>query len=709
MGYSLIFLLSFKNAHLCAGGAERSMKKILSGLLLATAALSIHAEEGPNTLKPSHQFPTNQEAIKAYNVDNPDQAILSPITVTASASLLDELLSPKSVSIYSKEDIKKSGANTLLNFFKYNTTLQIDPSSGNPLTPKISMRGFGIQDGYQTINIIVDGVSINAIDMVPQQIGSIPLQSIEKIEILNSSGSVLYGDNSAAGTIIIQTNNSFNREKLFGSLKAGGGTYANRIADAHIGSVTEFHDVKLLADAQFSYSGSDGKKQVLADNNVWPGGRRDINENLNGKATWGFKAGDFEATASYHKNNSKVFYTGSLSHEKFSKDPDQDVTGGTRLISRDEDITTSLKYKINEVFNLSYTFGKTDRTRETTWSSGYGSDQHYDGHNHRFVLQTIQDRFIVKTGFDYKFNERANTNSTEFTSKENIAGFFSGDFFITDRLSLNAGFRQAYISFNHKSSNPLLTSTESPNAYNAALNYSLLKNDALFFSYQHAYQSPDIDRFFTTPWGQPTEFNAFIDTMTMDTYSTGYKHIDDTLKIKLDLYYSDLKKEIFYNTATYRNTNYGSSEKYGIELSLYKNFDFFDANINYTYTDTRAKLGTGVYEIGGQPHHVILASVGKQFTSTLLPLQHHGIKLSHKYKSRSYHMDDFDNSQFEHQSYNSSAINYQLSDNQHWTVDFSVNNLLEVANGQFVDYGNSTVVYPTNYERTFSGSVYYTF
>jgi len=72
-------------------------------------------------------------------------------------------------------------------------------------------------------------------------------------------------------------------------------------------------------------------------------------------------------------------------------------------------------------------------------------------------------------------------------------------------------------------------------------------------------------------------------------------------------------------------------------------------------------------------------------------------------------MDDFDNSQFEHQSYNSSAINYQLSDNQHWTIDFSVNNLLEVANGQFIDYGTTTVVYPTNYERTFSGSVYYTF
>jgi len=115
---------------------------------------------------------------------------LSPITVTASASTLDELLSPKSVSIYSKEDIKNSGANSLLNFLKYNTSIQVDPSSGNIQTPKLSMRGFGMQDGYQNINVIVDGVSINQIDMVPQKLGAIPLQSIEKIEVLNSSGSV---------------------------------------------------------------------------------------------------------------------------------------------------------------------------------------------------------------------------------------------------------------------------------------------------------------------------------------------------------------------------------------------------------------------------------------------------------------------------------------------------------------------------------------
>jgi len=144
-------------------------------------------------------------------------------------------------------------------------------------------------------------------------------------------------------------------------------------------------------------------------------------------------------------------------------------------------------------------------------------------------------------------------------------------------------------------------------------------------------------------------------------------------------------------------------------LQIYKDFGFFDTNINYTYTDTRAKTATGVYEISGQPHHVVLASIGKQFTSTLLPLQHHGIKISHKYKSKSYRFDDGDNQYNEAPSFNSSAINYQLSDSQHWTVDFSVNNLFEIPNGQWVRGSFTNGVYATDYERTFSGSVYYTF
>jgi iron complex outermembrane receptor protein len=683
-------------------------KHIITSLLLLTTAAPILAQESEDqeAIKPSYRFPSTADAVKAYNKDHPDQAMLSPITVTASASTLDELLSPKSVSIYSKEDIRKSGANSLLNFFKYNTSIQVDPSSGNIQTPKLSMRGFGMQDGYQNINIIVDGVSINQIDMVPQKLGAIPLQSIEKIEVLNSSGSVLYGDQSAAGTIIIHTDMSFDRKEFFGSLRAGGGTYAVRNVDAHLGSITEFWDVKFLTDLKFSYLGSDGKKQVIADSSAWPGGKRDTSSILNGKATWGFKVGDFEAVASYAKDDSKIVYTGSMTPVQFRSDPDRDVTNGSQWISRDEDITTKLKYKISDVFNLTYNFSVRDRTNENVLASGYAYGYHYDTHDHRLTLKSIHDRFVLLTGFYYKFSERANTHGTTFTSKENLAGFISGDFFLSDRLTFNAGFRQAHITFGHDvaSSNTHLRKSESPNAYNAAINYSLFKNDALFFSYQHAYQAPDIDRFFASG----DVFNGFIDTMTINTYSTGYKHIEDGLSVKIDLYYSDLKKEIYYDQTN--NTNYDTSEKYGLDLALYKDFGLFDTNLNYTYTSTRAKLGGRPYEIGGQPHHVVLASIGKRFTSSLMPLPYHGIRVSHKYKSKSYYLDDYNNYFNEAKGYNSTAINYQLSDDKHWSLDFSVNNLFEVANAQFVrGYNYAEAVYPTYYERTFLGTATFAF
>jgi iron complex outermembrane receptor protein len=195
--------------------------------------------------------------------------------------------------------------------------------------------------------------------------------------------------------------------------------------------------------------------------------------------------------------------------------------------------------------------------------------------------------------------------------------------------------------------------------------------------------------------------------MTMDTYSTGYKHIEDGLSVKIDLYYSDLKEEIYYNQSV--NTNYDTSEKYGLDLVFYKDFGLFDTNLNYTYTSTRAKLDGRAYIIGGVPHHVVLASIGKKFTNSLFPLPYHGIRVSHKYKSKSRYLDDYNNTYGEAKGYNSTSINYQLSDDKHWTVDFSVNNLFGVANGQFVRAWNGPAVYPTYYERTFLGTASFAF
>ena len=685
---------------------------LFPSLFLSTQLFA--ADEDPKDLKPSYQMPSTKAAVKSYNVEMQNKALLSPITVTANSTVADELLSPKSVTIYSKDDITRSGVNNLLDFFKYNTEIQADPSFGNVLNPQLSMRGFGNGDGYQNINVIVDGVSLNQIDQVPQQLGSVPINSIEKIEVVKSAGSVLYGDNSAAGTIIIRTNNSFDRKKLYGSVRSGFGTYNTKLTHVNLGSVTDFNGFKVLADGNFSYLDSEGKKQVLED------GSKDTTEDLNGKATLGLQKDNFEVVTSFIKDDANVIYTGNMSLDAFHQNPDASVVTGRKNIIHKEDWVTALKYKINDRFNLAYTYA--NKTKDSKFPNPFFPYlPHYEGDDHRFTLQTVMDDFVVLTGFDYNNNFRA--ESGDVTGKENIAGFISADYFVNERLSLNAGFRQAFITFNHDNdeANTHLSKSVKPSSYNAALNYSLSKSDALFSSYAHAYQSPDIDRFFTVIYSddfttQTTVFNRFINTMMMDTYSIGYKHIDDGLKVKAEFYYADLDNEIYFNSIPVgndffgRNTNFDASSKHGVDLSVYKDFGFFYSSINYVYTTTEAKVGTQRYQISAQPEHIVMAAIGTKFTSELLPLHYHSINFSHKYQSNSYAQDDFDNSLGRQQDYNASTLNYQLSDNRHWTIDFAIQNLFDVANGQFIDFGNlQPVVYPTNYQRTFQGSVSYRF
>ncbi len=370
----------------------------------------LFAEEEKKDLKPSYKMPSTKAAIKSYNADLQDKALLSPITVTASSSVADELLSPKSVTIYSKDDIARSGVNSLLDFFKYNTEIQADPSFGNMLNPQLSMRGFGNGDGYQNINVIVDGVSLNQIDQVPQQIGSIPISSIEKIEVVKSGGAVLYGDNSAAGTIIIRTNNSFDRKPFYGSIRSGFGTYNTKLEHINLGSVTDFNGFKVLADGNFTYLDAEGKKQVLPD------GSKDTMENLNGKATLGLQKDNLEIITSFIKDDANVVYTGNMSLDAFHQNPNANVTTGSRNIIHKEDWTTSLKYRINNNFNVAYTYANKAK------DSFYFSLREYKGEDHRLTLQSIQDNFVVLTGFDYNNNVR--TSSGEVDIKRKYCRFY---------------------------------------------------------------------------------------------------------------------------------------------------------------------------------------------------------------------------------------------------------------------------------------------
>ena len=127
------------------------------------------------------------------------------LVVTAPRFADDARKLPANISVLSAEDIAKSAARTVPDLLAEQVGITLKDFYGNNATlTSIDMRGYGVTGGQNTL-ILVDGRRMTDIDLSSVQWSSVPLSSIERIEILRGTGSVLYGDGASAGVINIVT------------------------------------------------------------------------------------------------------------------------------------------------------------------------------------------------------------------------------------------------------------------------------------------------------------------------------------------------------------------------------------------------------------------------------------------------------------------------------------------------------------------------
>ena len=157
------------------------------------------------------------------------------LTVTAPRFQDDARKLPASITVLSAEDIAKSAARTVPDLLAEQVGITLKDFFGNnAAVTSVDMRGFGVTGGQNTL-ILLDGRRITDIDLSSVQWSSVPLSSIERIEILRGTGSVLYGDGASAGVINIVTRSPLQpgvRAEMYGRL----GSY-NTLESQFTGSV----------------------------------------------------------------------------------------------------------------------------------------------------------------------------------------------------------------------------------------------------------------------------------------------------------------------------------------------------------------------------------------------------------------------------------------------------------------------------------------
>ena len=611
-----------------------------------------------------------------YSVQN-----LETITVNSALIKSDEKNATFATEIYTKQDIENSKSKDVYDFLSSQTSVNVSPSFGNTFSQKLDLRGYGIANGGQNVVVLVNGRRMNNIDSAPQLLSSIPIESIEKIEILKGSGSVAYGDGANSGVINIITNG-----KNDNYIKSYVGNNGTKNATASLG----FNYEKIIANALIDYTSTDGTRVDLNDDKD-----ENYNKNKNFNITY-FPTDDLELNLTRNYSNMDTKYANSLTLEQYKNNPNQapaDIYGNTfneQYLS--SYVTTGgFKYNFNPNLSLESSYSDEDKKSEfPTFKSKYEYKSFVSKLNYQ------ENNYKVLVGIDGFDGDRI--GSSDITNKNNKAVFVLGEYNISDDLKVSSGIRRENVEYKYEpNSGSDLKQNEYLNAYDLGVNYQLDEISSVFANYNRSYQAPDIDKFFN--WGGT--FNGFIEPAKVNNYTVGYNNILKNNKFKLSIFRADLKNEIYlYKDAFggYKNTNIDESHKYGVEIfDKYLITDNLYTSANYSYIIAKMDEendGNGTYngkDLPGVSKHNVTLNLGYDINNL-------NTVLSHTYRNSAYAADDFANNFNQKQeAYNSTDLGTSYT-YQNVELFAKIQNLFDEDNGLWI---SDDVIYPVNFERTY--------
>jgi iron complex outermembrane recepter protein len=132
---------------------------------------------------------------------------MKEVVVTATRHEQEILKVPSHITVITQEEIQNSNAAHLGDLLRSEAGLwTVNTSGSSPTGIFIDGRGFNNGGGNGSrILVLIDGRRMNLVDTSHPDWSTIPIESIERIEIVRGSSTAVYGDNAMAGVINIMT------------------------------------------------------------------------------------------------------------------------------------------------------------------------------------------------------------------------------------------------------------------------------------------------------------------------------------------------------------------------------------------------------------------------------------------------------------------------------------------------------------------------
>jgi iron complex outermembrane receptor protein len=532
------------------------------------------------------------------------EVTLEEVVVTATRDIQEIRKIPANVTVITKKEIEQSTAQNIVDVLQNEVDVEVRDIYGNGKSASVDIRGFG-ETGLLNTLVLVDGRRVNEIDLSGVDWTQIPLDQVERIEIIRGSASVLYGDNATGGVINIITKRP---EKPF-SAKAEivGGNYG---FNKESGAVSGKWD-SLSAILNASHNAMDGYREngFLRAKDV--GGKviYDLNENISFNLIGALHQDDQGLPGGLPKAIYEVDRRGTIAPDDKAKTDDWYLALGAKAKLWDLGrLEIDLSYRDREVKDFFQSYSFNDKRNLSTW-----------GVTPRYVLEKtlwiLPNKLTL--GLDFYHSDSNVLSESSFGSNRVEVTKQSTGLYLLDELSLlknlilSVGYRQEWVTYNLFQDLPRAKDKMSDNepAWNVSLDYLFDKKSSAFFSVKRSFRFPVSDeliQFFPT-----FQVNPKMKPQTGYQYETGVRHaFTDQVEANLTLFWIETWDEIFFNPYTYTNENFSKTRRQGIELGTRtKPLQWLTLWGNYSYI--KPTLQDEPYsgnDIPGVPRHK--ASVG---------------------------------------------------------------------------------------------------
>ncbi len=527
------------------------------------------------------------------NDPNPTPTLLDEMVITATRFPAKRAAIPAHITTISAEEIRNTPATTIPDLLRSQAGIVVTDLTGNGRSFTVDLRGFGESAGTNTL-VLVDGRRINQADLGGTDWLQIPLDRVEKIEIIRGgSGGVLYGDNASGGVVNIITKHG--EGPLKAEIKVAGGSWGK--TKTHLGVQGRHKNLEYAVSG--GYRTEDGYRDN-SDTNATESGLKlnyEWNDTIGLHLNAGYQTDKAGLPAALTETNfaSGLSRKATTSPNNFSDVTDYFFQGGPELnFGQDQHFTLDLSWRKRESKSyFNFTGGEfTGQTNTDVWGLSPRLQL-----NH--TIAQITDQLTI--GLDHQSDSETIQNDSlffgartlgEFSLRKITTGsYLHNEIRLPSHWKLTQGYRTDRAKFHFQPSTPDQVTMNSE-ALSAGILFDFQKNSRIYFNYSKSFRYPLLDEqysFFTNT------VNTALRPQRSQESQLGLHHeFTPSITGDVSLFRIDTNDEIYYDVLTFNNTNLnGSVRRDGLELSVTKQFETWSITGNTSWT--HATIRNGLY------------------------------------------------------------------------------------------------------------------